>query len=95
MDLRLLKEVRKRDVHDKEVREFDKWLSASDGDKNGHLCFSLHYGSEFVLSRLALQGMCTFITLCIWLLYLMATTLWSYRDTVARPSQCLYVGNIM
>ncbi|XP_067931452.1 1-phosphatidylinositol 4,5-bisphosphate phosphodiesterase gamma-1-like [Watersipora subatra] len=54
VDLRELKEVRPKDPDDKETKEFDKWLS--ENDRNNTLCFSLHYGHEFVLKHLSLQA---------------------------------------
>ena len=50
----MLKEIRLRDSEDKEVKEFDKW--PADSSKAAELCLSLHYGDQFVLKHISLQG---------------------------------------
>lgn len=57
VDLRLLKEIRLKDADDKETKEFDKWSQES--GRNPELCLSLHYGDQFVLKHLSLQGIYT------------------------------------
>lgn len=52
VDLRTLKEVRIKEPDDREIKEFEKWS----GEVDNGLCLSIHYGVEFVLKHLALQG---------------------------------------